>query len=152
MGQQQLLLLVLGVVVVALAVVAGISAFSDGQNRARHEAIMADMMRIASDVQAWKAKSSILGGGDQPGRPDSDFSGVNLRALGYPNAPLVNGDPYTTTHACYQLAVIPGDGARVTAYRGRLPADCGQAPVVAVVTISGILPADLVWSYSQAAP
>ena len=52
MGQQQLLLLVLGIVIVGIAVVAGITAFSEGKDKADRDAAAADAMRIVSDVQA----------------------------------------------------------------------------------------------------
>ena len=56
MGQQQLLLLVLGIVIVGLAVVVGIQAFSENQKKANSDALVNDAIRIASDAQAWKLK------------------------------------------------------------------------------------------------
>ena len=52
MGQQQLLLLVLGIVIVGLAVVVGIQAFSENQQKANLDAMINDGVRIASDLQA----------------------------------------------------------------------------------------------------
>ena len=63
MGQQQLLLLVLGIVIVGLAVVVGISAFSENRIKASADALVTDGLRIASDVQAWALKPDQLGGG-----------------------------------------------------------------------------------------
>ena len=78
MGQQQLLLLVLGVVIVGLAVVVGINAFSENQKQANADAMVTDALRIASDIQAYAAKPDQFGGGggwtavsDSPG--DLDF-------------------------------------------------------------------------------
>ena len=62
MGQQQLLLLVLGIVIVGIAVVAGIQAFSEGKQKAEQDAAVSDAMRIISDVQAWKLKPGAFGG------------------------------------------------------------------------------------------
>lgn len=56
MGQQQLLLLVLGIVIVGLAVVVGIQAFSENQKQANADQMVNDAIRIASDAQAWKLK------------------------------------------------------------------------------------------------
>ena len=53
MGQQQLLLLVLGIVIVGLAVVVGIQAFGENQRKANNDALINDGIRIASDAQAW---------------------------------------------------------------------------------------------------
>ena len=63
MGQQQLLLLVLGIVIVGLAVVVGIQAFGENQKKANSDAIVNDAVRIASDAQAWKLKPAAFGGG-----------------------------------------------------------------------------------------
>ena len=63
MGQQQLLLLVLGIVIVGLAVVAGINAFDENRKRSTKDAIVNEAMRIATDVQAYKVKPGQLGGG-----------------------------------------------------------------------------------------
>ena len=77
MGQQQLLLLVLGIVIVGLAVVVGIQAFGENQKKANSDAITNDVIRIASDAQAWNLKPQAFGGGD------GSFSGVTLEKLGY---------------------------------------------------------------------
>ena len=60
MGQQQLLLLVLGIVIVGLAVVVGIQAFGENQKKANTDAVVNDAIRIASDAQAWALKPGRL--------------------------------------------------------------------------------------------
>ena len=62
MGQQQLLLLVLGIVIVGLAVVVGINAFGENQKRANADAMVNDGLRIASDIQAYALKPEQFGG------------------------------------------------------------------------------------------
>ena len=64
MGQQQLLLLVLGIVIVGLAVVVGIQAFGENQTKANADAMVNDGVRIASDAQAWALKPQAFGGPD----------------------------------------------------------------------------------------
>jgi len=79
MGQQQLLLLVLGIVIVGLAVVVGIQAFGENQKKANADALTNDGVRIASDAQAWKLKPAAFGGGADK----SGFDGLSLAQLGY---------------------------------------------------------------------
>jgi len=87
MGQQQLLLLVLGIVIVGLAVVVGIQAFSENQIKANQDAMVNDAIRIASDAQAWKLKPQAFGGGaNVPG-----WTGLLLAQLGY----TVDDNTYT---------------------------------------------------------
>ncbi len=77
MGQQQLLLLVLGIVIVGLAVVVGIQAFGENQKKSNQDAITNDVIRIASDAQAWNLKPTAFGGGN------GSFANVTLEKLGY---------------------------------------------------------------------
>ncbi len=86
MGQQQLLLLVLGIVIVGLAVVVGISAFSENRIKASADALVADGLRIASDVQAWALKPKQLGeGGGKSDALSSLLESGGLQLLGYPS-------------------------------------------------------------------
>ena len=86
MGQQQLLLIVLGIVVVGVAVLVGLQAFADNQKKSNVDALLLTAMRIASDGQAWLRTPDVFGGGmpSLGGRP-ADFTGltVNLVDLGY---------------------------------------------------------------------
>jgi hypothetical protein len=79
MGQQQLLLLVLGIVIVGLAVVVGIQAFSENQKKANADAMVNDVIRLASDAQAWKLKPQAFGGGASL----ANWTGLTLQQLGY---------------------------------------------------------------------
>jgi hypothetical protein len=81
MGQQQLLLLVLGIVIVGLAVVVGIQAFGENQKKANADALVNDGVRIASDAQAWKLKPAAFGGGSDA----AGFTGLSFTQLGYDN-------------------------------------------------------------------
>jgi hypothetical protein len=82
MGQQQLLLLVLGIVIVGLAVVVGIQAFGENQKKANADALVNDAIRIASDAQAWKLKPAAFGGGGSL-VGDANFEGLEFEQLGY---------------------------------------------------------------------
>ena len=105
MGQQQLLLLVLGIVIVGVAVVAGIQAFGENQKKANADALVLTSMRIASDAQAWLRKPVIYGGAAPAnGNRPQDFSGlmVNLNMLGYED----NGnDTYIDINGQYRIGV-----------------------------------------------
>ena len=81
MGQQQLLLLVLGIVIVGLAVVAGIQAFRENQRKAQIDVYTEQAVRIASNALAWKARPRATGGG-QDGYA---MAGLTLTQLGFSN-------------------------------------------------------------------
>ena len=83
MGQQQLLLLVLGIVIVGLAVVVGIQAFGENQKKANADALVNDGVRIASDAQAWNLKPAAFGGGAGKDLSALAASTESFTALGY---------------------------------------------------------------------
>jgi len=64
MGQQQLLLLVLSTVIVGLATVAGIQAFSEGQQQATQDALVQRATSIGSDLMGAHNTPSQMGGTD----------------------------------------------------------------------------------------
>ncbi len=107
MGQQQLLLLVLGIVIVGLAVVVGIQAFSENQKKANADALVNDAIRIASDAQAWMLKPTAFGGGNNSCATTCDWSGVSFAQLGYP----VTSGAYSNLNGSFTVAA---SGATLT--------------------------------------
>ena len=87
MGQQQLLLLVLGIVIVGLAVVAGIQAFAENQKKMNADGLANTAVRLAVEAQAW-LRTPIMRGGGMPetGARPSDYTGITLNfdIMGYP--------------------------------------------------------------------
>jgi Tfp pilus assembly protein PilE len=63
MGQQQLLLIVLGVIIVGIAVVVGINVFTASAASANRDAITADLTNLAAMAQQFYRKPIALGGG-----------------------------------------------------------------------------------------
>ena len=96
MGQQQLLLLVLGIVIVGLAVVVGIQAFGENQKKANADAMVNDGVRIASDVQAWALKPTAFGG---PGASE-DLGDVSFNDIGYT---ATSAGVYSNTNGSYEI-------------------------------------------------
>ena len=82
MGQQQLLLLVLGIVIVGLAVTIGIQAFSENSKRTNLDSLVNDAIDVASSAQAWMLKPAIYGGGNNSCQTTCDWSGATFEALG----------------------------------------------------------------------
>lgn len=63
MGQQQLLLIILGVIIVGIAVAVGITMFQDNALSASRDAMTADLVNLASKAQQYYRKPASLGGG-----------------------------------------------------------------------------------------
>lgn len=105
MGQQQLLLLVLGIVIVGLAVVVGIQAFGENQKKANSDALVNDAVRIASDSQAWKLKPAAFGGGGDlvDGAEGANFTGLTFAQLGYEEGTEAGCDTYGNMNGCFTM-------------------------------------------------
>ncbi len=136
MGQQQLLLLVLGIVIVGLAVVVGIQAFSENQKKANADALVNDAIRIASDAQAWMLKPTAFGGGGNScGTGTCNWSGpppLTFSQLGY----AVTGGVYTNLNGNFTLDVSGGSSLVI---EGTNAANDNQV----TVTVIGTTPQDI---------
>lgn len=65
MGQQQLLLIVLGTIIVGIAIAVGITMFKAAAIDAARDAVASDLHDLAARAQAYYRKPRSLGGGDR---------------------------------------------------------------------------------------
>ena len=63
MGQQQLLLIVLGVIVVGIAIIVGINLFNANAVSANRDAVISDLNNLAAMAQQFYKKPASMGGG-----------------------------------------------------------------------------------------
>ena len=63
MGQQQLLLIVLGVIVVGIAVVVGINLFNANATSANRDGVISDLNNLGAMAQQYYKKPTSMGGG-----------------------------------------------------------------------------------------
>lgn len=135
MGQQQLLLIVLSVIIVGVAVAVGVTQFQSSAVDANRQQLIGDLVNHASKAQRYYRTPQQLGGGAQ------DFNGFNLGTLEQSNA---NGtynatatEPTGTTQvatggtgitATAQTIYIEGSGTEI--------GDDGTAQVKAYVTVT----------------
>ena len=99
MGQQQLLLIVLGVIIVGIAIVVGINLFTANSVEANGSAVTSDNMNIAALAQQFILKPQSMGGGG------ISFAGFAIPA----NLATTANGTYTVT-ATAGSAVITGTG------------------------------------------
>ncbi|MDT0633166.1 hypothetical protein RQM47_14070 [Rubrivirga sp. S365] len=132
MGQQQLLLLVLGIVIVGLAVVVGIQAFGENQKKANSDALVNDGVRIASDVQAWILKPAAFGGGD------GNFENLDFGDLGYTmNTNGAGANAYGNLNGVFNMTVAPGEPGTGSAVITGCNADSDN---LITITVDGTTP------------
>lgn len=75
MGQQQLLLIVLGVIIVGIAVAVGINMFTSSAVDSNRDAVTADLAHLASKAQQHLKKPATMGGGN------GEFDAFGLNTL-----------------------------------------------------------------------
>jgi hypothetical protein len=64
MGQQQLLLIILGVIIVGIAIAVGLSLFSAQSIQSNKDAIINDLNNIAAHAYQFRIRPSSMGGGN----------------------------------------------------------------------------------------
>jgi Tfp pilus assembly protein PilE len=79
MGQQQILLIILAVIIVSIAIVVGINTFQNTQMNANRDAVTADLVGLAAKAQQFYIRPLSLGGGEQ------NFQNFSLAANEYQN-------------------------------------------------------------------
>ena len=84
MGQTQILMIVLAVIIVGIAVAAGISMFGKSAVTANRDAVTADCQTVISMAQQYYKKPTAMAGGGR------SFTGLTLAKLNFP-ASNVNG-------------------------------------------------------------
>ncbi len=75
MGQQQLLLIILGVIVVGIAVAVGITMFQDNAVSANRDAVVNDLVNLAARAQQFYRRPTSLGGGQ------NSFAGLSTNGI-----------------------------------------------------------------------
>jgi hypothetical protein len=64
-GQQQLLLIILGVIIVGMAITIGISLFTSNAQSSNRDAVIGDLTNLGSLARKYYIETTSLGGGNQ---------------------------------------------------------------------------------------
>ena len=81
MGQQQLLLLILGIVVVLIAVMAGLSIYDQQRKKSEADTVLNRSLMVAQAAIEWRARDELYGGGGGIGGYTA-LQGQSVEALG----------------------------------------------------------------------
>jgi type II secretory pathway pseudopilin PulG len=83
MGQQQLLLLILGVIIVGIAIAVGVSQFSAQSSQANKDGVTSNLVNIAANAYQFRIRPTTMGGGGNsyisyaiPSKMASDANGT----------------------------------------------------------------------------
>ena len=120
MGQQQLLLIVLGVIVVGIAVVVGINLFNANAETSTQDSIVSQGTNIGALAQEYYKKPVSMGGGG------NSFTNFNTKV--WPNLPA---NLTSSTDATWQITGTPSNTNCVFT---ATPKDAGYAANWTVIT------------------
>jgi len=119
MGQQQLLLIVIGVIIVGIAIVVGINLAATSAQSANRDAVIADLNNIGAFAQQYYRKPTALGGGG------NSFEGFTIP----PNLTKTGNGTYT-------LSGNPGQTAVTIVGIGNETGDDGTTKVKATALVT----------------
>ena len=105
MGQQQLLLIILGVIVVGIAVAVGITMFTDNATSANRDAVINDLVNLSARAQQFYRRPTSLGGGG------GSFAGLSADLTGLQKLVTTTASPYVNGNGSYRVSVAGTDSS-----------------------------------------
>jgi hypothetical protein len=98
MGQQQLLLIILGVIIVGIAIAVGLSLFTANSIQANKDAIINDVNNLAANAYQYRIRTASMGGGNNsyvgyviPTRLQSNSNATYLQSGATATALVITG-------------------------------------------------------------
>ena len=127
MGQQQLLLIILGVIVVGIAVAVGITLFKDNAVSANRDAVTNDLVNLAARAEQYFRRPTALGGGQ------GSFAGLTADVSGLKRlTSMTNG---TNANGTYTIVTAGNATTVVLQGLGVETGNDGSSPVKVVMNV-----------------
>ena len=139
MGQQQLLLIVLGIIIVGIAIAVGVNMFQQSAVDTNRQAVISDLTNLAAKAQRFYRTPQELGGGAQNfqnfslGRLDTANANGSFRC--YTSDPGLIGKPAPST-ANTRIATSVTD----TIYLAGWGQEDGDDPTYKVMIVTSVAP------------
>ncbi|MCF7802913.1 MAG: hypothetical protein K9N46_07525 [Candidatus Marinimicrobia bacterium] len=128
MGQQQLLLIVLGAIIVGISVVVGINMMGTASDNANLDAVRADLLNIGSSAQGWFKRPEMMEGGG------NSFNGLDFSYITFGSDTTYNNNlTAKNQNGVYDMVA---DSAQVTVTA--TPASGGAQSITATVTAGNV--------------
>jgi type II secretory pathway pseudopilin PulG len=128
-GQQQLLLIILGVIVVGLAVAIAVGIFADNAADRNRDAILSDMLHLVAQAQKYYRKPSIFGGGN------SSYTGLTNNLQGMQKLVNTVTYPWTNANGNFYISTAGSDVSVFLKGVGREPGKDEVNPVVVTIAV-----------------
>ena len=106
MGQQQLLLIILGVIVVGIAIAVGISQFSAHSTQANKDGVTSSLVNISANAYQFRIRPTTMGGGG------GAYTGYTIPS----RMATDNNGTYTVSSVSATSAVLKGTSSMNSSY------------------------------------
>lgn len=140
MGQQQLLLIVLGIIIVGIAIAVGVNMFQQSAVDSNRQNVISDLSNLGAKAQRFYRTPTELGGGAQSfarfklGRLDTANANGSYRV--FTSAPTgADDEPAPTTANTEVATTFTGDTVYIAGW-GNEKGDVATYPVKAYIAIS----------------
>ena len=131
MGQQQLLLIILGVIIVGIAIAVGLSLFTSQSIQSNKDAIINDINNLAASAYQFRIRPASMGGG--AGAYDNSKNSANPWTIPVKMSSNENGT-YTATVAADKVTI---KGVSGTSSGNYVTANVGSDGAVSGVALFG---------------
>ncbi len=119
MGQQQLLLIILGVIIVGIAISVGISQFASNSTQSNKDGVTSSLINLAANAYQFKIRPSSLGGGSNsysaytiPSKMAADDNGAYT--LGTVSSNLIQLKGTSTVNTAWVATCTADDTGKTT--------------------------------------
>lgn len=126
MGQQQLLLIILGVIIVGIAVAIGISLFQTNKEEADKDQCINDINSILQNAYQYRIKPASLGGGN------NSYVGFAIPTKMVKNINLDGGLTYSASTVSADTVVVKATLATPATYLNTIIGGIGATGVIKV--------------------
>jgi Tfp pilus assembly protein PilE len=139
MGQQQLLLIVLGIIIVGIAIAVGVNMFQQSAVDTNRQAVVSDLANLAAKAQRYYRTPNELGGGAQDfmsftlGRLDTANANGSYRV--YASDPGTGADARPSASTALTISTSVTDTIWIAGW-GKEQGDDAQYPVKVLTAVS----------------
>jgi len=120
MGQQQLLLIILGVIIVGIAIAVGIAQFGAHSTQSNKDGVTASLVNVAANAYQFKIRPTTMGGGGGsyvgytvPSKMSRDDNGI-YAVTGSPSATQIQLTGTSTVNGAWVATLTSDDTGRTS--------------------------------------
>jgi hypothetical protein len=124
MGQQQLLLIILGVIIVGIAIAVGLSLFTANSIQANKDAIINDVNNLAANAYQYRIRTASMGGGNNsyfnykiPSRLSSNSNATYTAGTGTTTGITITGSSIANAN-CVVIGTLDVNGGLALSFTG----------------------------------